>query len=370
MTCSLIASSRAAQKELTFYFQICLLQLSPQFYAISLREVGATAWKFRNSKVKTVVSVIFGDGKPEEEQLRHWKYWHGRQHTAKQRVIDIADYKESSMISDINEFSHNAISFTWDVNDIAKIFVSVNCLSTDFSAQKGIKGLPLLLQIDTYTDMRRNSKPAHRATVQLKVFCDKGAERKIRDEERKALRKKGGSGGAQPKPQFQLPVQNPLGIVMPGQQANVSRQVNFREQVSQLRLARLWSYLKDPKFDYFSENDNSRFSSLIAFFFLNSIFKFSFYISDDAAKLEAKRNQAECFDALMLSQSNLAGLTEAIVQKYKIRGDTISRIYKKSKKGVLVNMDDIIIRHYSNEDTFIITFEEKGGKTKIVLTEV
>jgi len=58
------------------------------------------------------------------------------------------------------------------------------------------------------------------------------------------------------------------------------------------------------------------------------------------------------------------------VQKYKIRGDAISRIYKKSKKGVLVNMDDIIIRHYSNEDTFIITFEEKGGKTKIVLTEV
>ena len=58
------------------------------------------------------------------------------------------------------------------------------------------------------------------------------------------------------------------------------------------------------------------------------------------------------------------------MQKYKIRGDAISRIYKKSKKGVLVNMDDIIIRHYSNEDTFIITFEEKGGKTKIVLTEV
>lgn len=51
----------------------------------------------------------------------------------------LADYKESSMISDINEFSHNAISFTWDVNDIAKIFISVNCLSTDFSAQKGIK---------------------------------------------------------------------------------------------------------------------------------------------------------------------------------------------------------------------------------------
>ena len=55
------------------------------------------------------------------------------------------------------------------------------------------QGLPLLLQIDTYTDMRRNAKPVHRGLTQIKVFCDKGAERKIRDEERKAIRKKSGS---------------------------------------------------------------------------------------------------------------------------------------------------------------------------------
>ena len=57
-----------------------------------MREVGAQAWKHRSTKVKTVVSVVFGDGKPEEEQLRHWKYWHGRQHTAKQRIIDIGKF--------------------------------------------------------------------------------------------------------------------------------------------------------------------------------------------------------------------------------------------------------------------------------------
>ena len=53
----------------------------------------------------------------------------------------------------------------------------------------------MLLQIDTYTDMRRNARPVHRAITQIKVFCDKGAERKIRDEERKAIRKKNGSAG-------------------------------------------------------------------------------------------------------------------------------------------------------------------------------
>ena len=72
-----------------------------------------------------------------------------------------------------------------------QIFISVNCLSTDFSSQKGVKGLPLNLQIDTYSYNNRSNKPIHRAFCQIKVFCDKGAERKIRDEERKQSRRKG-----------------------------------------------------------------------------------------------------------------------------------------------------------------------------------
>lgn len=33
--------------------------------------------------------VIFAEDKCRDEQLRNWKYWHSRQHTAKQRVLDI-----------------------------------------------------------------------------------------------------------------------------------------------------------------------------------------------------------------------------------------------------------------------------------------
>ena len=93
--------------------------------------------------------MVFGDEKPEQEQLKHWKYWHSRQHTTKQRVIDIADYKESAMVANIHEFSHNAISFRWDTDQKAKIFIAVNCLSTDFSAQKGIKVRDISVQIET-----------------------------------------------------------------------------------------------------------------------------------------------------------------------------------------------------------------------------
>lgn len=33
--------------------------------------------------------VVFSEDKNRDEQLKYWRYWHSRQHTAKQRVLDI-----------------------------------------------------------------------------------------------------------------------------------------------------------------------------------------------------------------------------------------------------------------------------------------
>lgn len=38
--------------------------------------------------------------------------------------------------------------------------------------------------------------------------------------------------------------------------------------------------------------------------------------------------------------------------------------------SILVHMDDNIIKHYSNEDTFQISMEEIGGMYKLTLTEI
>jgi len=37
---------------------------------------------------------------------------------------------------------------------------------------------------------------------------------------------------------------------------------------------------------------------------------------------------------------------------------------------IMVNMDDNIVKHYSNEDTFQIQMEEMGGMIKLTLTEI
>ncbi|XP_048453450.1 grainyhead-like protein 1 homolog isoform X3 [Rhincodon typus] len=347
-----------------------------QFYPITLKEVGSNEEIHHPvSKVRSVIMVVFGDDKIRDEQLRHWKYWHSRQHTAKQRCIDIADYKESfNTISNIEEIAYNAISFTWDINDEAKIFVSVNCLSTDFSSQKGVKGLPLNIQIDTYSYNTRSNKPIHRAYCQIKVFCDKGAERKIRDEERKQSRKKSKSNdGSSHLNTFQ---DQKLQLIPNFKQMEATVFKSIPDLVTQPVL-----FIPDVQqravhgFPVGADELEGEGSGLKRLSFLpeeefgspNKILRIE---EPNKVLLYVRKECEEVFDALMLKTPSLKGLMEAISEKYEVPLDKIAKVYKKCKKGILVNMDDNIVKHYSNEDTFQLNIEEIAGSYKLTLAEI
>ncbi|XP_046906526.1 grainyhead-like transcription factor 2b isoform X3 [Hypomesus transpacificus] len=343
-----------------------------QFYAVTLSELGVNK-RLRHpiSKVRSVIMVVFSEDKNRDEQLKYWKYWHSRQHTAKQRVLDIADYKESfNTIGNIEEIAYNAVSFTWDVNEEAKIFITVNCLSTDFSSQKGVKGLPLMIQIDTYSYNNRSNKPLHRAYSQIKVFCDKGAERKIRDEERKQNRKKtkGKDGG--------------VGVIMLPKKADTT----FFKTMTDLE-AQPVLFIPDVHFGnlqragqvfaFNTEEIEREGSVLVKRMFRPSDDDLSpsphKLIKEETQKrvlLYVRKESDEVFDALMLKSPTLRGLMDAISEKYGLPSERIAKVYKKSKKGILVNMDDNIIEHYSNEDTFILNIESYADSYKVTLTEI
>ncbi|KAF7662789.1 hypothetical protein LDENG_00226840 [Lucifuga dentata] len=343
-----------------------------QFYAVTLNEL-STNKRLRHpiSKVRSVIMVVFSEDKNRDEQLKYWKYWHSRQHTAKQRVLDIADYKESfNTIGNIEEIAYNAISFTWDVNEEAKIFITVNCLSTDFSSQKGVKGLPLMIQIDTYSYNNRSNKPLHRAYSQIKVFCDKGAERKIRDEERKLFRKKskGKDGG--------------VGVITAPKKSDTTYFKTMTDLEAQPVL-----FIPDVHFGNlqragqvftFNTEEIEREGSVL----VKRMFRPSDedlcpsphkQIKEETHKrvlLYVRKETDEVFDALMLKSPTLRGLMDAISEKYGVPTERIAKVYKKSKKGILVNMDDNIIEHYSNEDTFILNIESYADAYKVTLTEI
>ncbi|XP_030356191.1 grainyhead-like protein 2 homolog isoform X1 [Strigops habroptila] len=352
-----------------------------QFYAITLSETGDNkCFRHPISKVRSVVMVVFSEDKNRDEQLKYWKYWHSRQHTAKQRVLDIADYKESfNTIGNIEEIAFNAVSFTWDVNEEAKIFITVNCLSTDFSSQKGVKGLPLMIQIDTYSYNNRSNKPIHRAYCQIKVFCDKGAERKIRDEERKQNRKKGKGQASQASCNNSaegklsaLPLQKKSDITFFKTMADLDSQpVLFIPDVHFGNLQRTGQV-------YYNTDDEREGSSVLVKRMFRPVEE-EFgpsplkQMKEEGLKrvlLYVRKETDEVFDALMLKSPTVKGLMEAISEKYGLPVEKIAKLYKKSKKGILVNMDDNIIEHYSNEDTFILHMESMVEGFKITLTEI
>ncbi|KAL6108700.1 grhl2 [Pungitius sinensis] len=343
-----------------------------QFYSLTLSKVGfRSSQRQPRGKVRSVVMVVFGEDKCRDEQLKNWKYWHSRQHTAKQRVLDIADYKESfNTIGNVEEIAFNAVSFTWDVSEEAQVFISANCLSTDFSSQKGVKGMPLIIQIDTYSYNGCSSRPIHRAFAQIKVFCDKGAERKLRDEEKKQLKKR--LKGKHGNPVQSSPCQRPENTLFKTLMDLDSQPVLFIPDVYFGNMQRAGQV-----FAFNTEEDNRDGSVLVK--------RMSAAVEEEVlppqpkkSKVEVQRKvllyvRKECdevFDALMLRTPTLRSLMEAISEKYAIPVDKMARVYQKSKRGVLVNMDDNIIQHYSNEDTFILAIERSAESLRVTLSEI
>ena len=72
-----------------------------------------------------------------------------------------------------NGFNLGKTSSIWYLLPL-QIILRVNCLSTEFSSQKGVTGMPMHFVTDTYEDIDRNcTNPVHRAYCRVKMFRDK-----------------------------------------------------------------------------------------------------------------------------------------------------------------------------------------------------
>jgi len=169
-----------------------------QFYGLSLRYEPGHCEDEEDEPEPVVASVImlqFRDRKEPQEAVAHWEFWHARQHSPQMRLIDV-DAKASAGLlpapnggeeggESVAEIAHNAVLVKWAPYKGANVMLAIRCLSTDFSSQKGVKGIPLQLQVDTYRSVDAGRGVWDRAFCQIKTFCDKGAERKAREEEKR-----------------------------------------------------------------------------------------------------------------------------------------------------------------------------------------
>lgn len=363
-----------------------------QFYAISFEgNVDPPSTEEEIQRVRSVVHLVFRDEKDPRTECEHWQYWHSQQPNPQQRAFDI-DRKSCQNIEDnIDEISYNAAMFTWSPHLNAKIVIRINCLSTDFSSQKGVKGIPLHLQIDTYEDIPSpDTEPVHRSFCQIKVFRDKGAERKNKDESKSAEKriqkwvKQNTSSCADPNmvsptslfhppsKYTRLQTTTPLGpkpILFTPAVHSTHIQGGFEE--SSLQTLSLLASIKDR------ENKRTLQSHLAL-------------AKDELAELEVvprlkvqkihrpnrpavtiyvKKDEEKVYNALMLDSLTVGDMVEAVASKYGMPPEMIKNVYKKTKKGILVNMDDRMIEQFVDEDDFIINldFDNQLGHFELTL---
>ena len=72
---------------------------------------------------------------------------------------------------EIQSKTFNRISFKWNGKAGAKLMVRFNCLSTDFSRIKGVKGIPLRVHMDTMAS--GDEQILERSYAKIKLFRDK-----------------------------------------------------------------------------------------------------------------------------------------------------------------------------------------------------
>lgn len=365
-----------------------------QFYAISFEgNVSPPSPDEEIERVKSFVHLVFRDEKDPRAEIEHWTYWHSQQPNPQQRAFDIDRKSCQNIDEQIDEISYNAAGFTWSPNLNAKIVIRINCLSTDFSPQKGVRGIPLHLQIDTYEDLANpDAEPVHRALCQIKVFRDKGAERKNKDESKSAERRlqkwmKQNSPDAtsvSPNTLFHPPSKftrltptTPFGPKPVLFTRNLCPGVGNSPGIGQLeehsiQTSALLAAIRER------ENKRTLHSALVL-------------AKDELADLEVaprskcqrvqrhnqpavtiyvKKEEEKVYNALMLDNLSVPDLVHAVGSKYGVPEEMIKNVYKRTKKGILVNMDDRMIEQFVDEDDFLIQldFDNQMGHFELTLS--
>ncbi|CAO3622477.1 unnamed protein product [Mucor hiemalis] len=167
-----------------------------QYYNITLRDNE----RF-DGDIYSVVSINFHDESHRSGATDYWKFWLTQQKDAdKARAVEI-DLTRSNGAQMMECRQFDRITFKWNGKLGASVHIRFNCLSTDFSRIKGVKGIPLRLQIKSSESMHPQ-QPFECTYCRIKLFRDKGAERKNKDDakhiERQLEKLRGKSGEPHP----------------------------------------------------------------------------------------------------------------------------------------------------------------------------
>ncbi|XP_031558197.1 transcription factor CP2-like isoform X2 [Actinia tenebrosa] len=157
-----------------------------QSYLVELKYLGDLS-RFEGCLIKSKVKLTFYERKVQRQEAEKFEEW--RNNRPLERILEI-DVPMSNGLSNIRSEGHstNAYTFEWNPEKDTKLYIIINCVSSEFTKGKsgGESGVPLQLQIETQLpESSSNNGLIHCACCQIKVFKSKGADRKHKNEMQK-----------------------------------------------------------------------------------------------------------------------------------------------------------------------------------------
>ncbi|KAI9490576.1 CP2 transcription factor-domain-containing protein [Zychaea mexicana] len=139
-----------------------------QFYNVNLKDT-----ELLDGNVTSTIKITFHDESHRKVASNYWKFWMSQQKHGQARAIDI-DTGRCSGIHSIETTHFDSITFQWNGKAGATVSIRFNCLSTDFSRIKGVKGIPLRLHMESRLTSNESSPPASEGSYcRIKLFRDK-----------------------------------------------------------------------------------------------------------------------------------------------------------------------------------------------------
>ncbi|KAJ9593310.1 hypothetical protein L9F63_015130, partial [Diploptera punctata] len=114
-----------------------------QFYGITLEYIQDPDKPLKSQTVKSIVMLMFREEKSPEDEIKAWQFWHGRQHSVKQRILD-ADIENYVIL--IAFIISNTLIFSTFLKSLESSLAyhpAAGWLSIHFSASERFKAITL-----------------------------------------------------------------------------------------------------------------------------------------------------------------------------------------------------------------------------------
>ncbi|KAI8360971.1 CP2 transcription factor-domain-containing protein [Mortierella sp. GBAus27b] len=388
-----------------------------QFYTISMQDT-----EEYDGDIHSVIKVTFHEEPHRKLAARYWSFWLSQQTTPKTaRALDIEKASSTGMM-EVQSKTFDRISFRWNGKAGAKLMVRFNCLSTDFSRIKGVKGIPLRVHMDTSASgasLDSGNQQVERAYAKIKLFRDKGAERKNKDDQ-KHLEKmwdkmRGKNADTNPLSQVLAPVQNvsvfwecldhqedsvedetldlseTLAQEPAGSESNAENEgdpvggfsAGGGEDASAAASPSESSALVPATKKRRRPNDVSGNSSSGSLYSSDGPGSSDQLLDRDPSyvpQMRKKKQPALClyikiggeavYRAVYLDRLTLAELTQKVSEKLEIQSSTISGVFRKTtKKELMVRVDDSMVAQMPDELDMVVEydFNQQDGSVNLTL---